>query len=70
MSFIFGRHHRYLRLLLSIGGWSFSKNFSNLVDPAHRTNFARSAVRILEDYGLDGLDVSNSSDLCGEMSAF
>jgi len=28
-----------------------------IVSPAHRTRFVHSAIRILEDYGLDGLDI-------------
>ena len=47
-------------MLLSIGGWTYSANFPNLVDPAHQKAFAVSAVKIVEDYGLDGLDVDVS----------
>lgn len=39
------------------GGWTFSSNFANLLNPSHRQTFARSAVQLLEDYGLDGLDI-------------
>ena len=28
-----------------------------VVSPAHRAEFVKSAVRLVEDYGLDGLDV-------------
>ncbi|KAJ9124751.1 hypothetical protein QFC24_003119 [Naganishia onofrii] len=49
--------NRNLKVLLSIGGWSYRENFKNLVNPAHRAEFARSAVSIVEDVGLDGLDI-------------
>ncbi|KAJ9103332.1 hypothetical protein QFC20_004809 [Naganishia adeliensis] len=49
--------NRNLKVLLSIGGWSYRENFRNLVNPAHRAEFARSAVAIVEDVGLDGLDI-------------
>jgi GH18 family chitinase len=44
--------------LLSIGGWSYRQNFAAPASrPEGRAEFARSAVRIVEDYGLDGLDI-------------
>ncbi|KAJ9116386.1 hypothetical protein QFC22_004827 [Naganishia vaughanmartiniae] len=49
--------NRNLKVMLSIGGWSYRENFKNLVNPAHRAEFARSAVSIVEDVGLDGLDI-------------
>lgn len=48
--------HRHLKLLLSIGGWSYSSNFRGMIDPAQRARFIESAVRLLADHGLDGLD--------------
>jgi len=47
-----------LKILISIGGWSWSKNFSDavLTDTA-RTAFAASAVEIVRKYNLDGVDI-------------
>lgn len=45
-------------MLLSIGGWTYSPSFHPVVvNPALRARFVESSVQILEDYGLDGLDV-------------
>jgi chitinase len=52
------KQHRHLKLLLSIGGWTYSPSFHPVVvSPSHRAEFVRSAVKLVEDYGLDGLDV-------------
>lgn len=49
-------HH--LKVLLSIGGWTYSSNFHPvIVNPALRSKFVASSIRLLEDHGLDGLDV-------------
>lgn len=49
--------NRHLKLLLSIGGWTFSSHFwPTLSNPQNRDTFATSAVQLLEDYGLDGID--------------
>jgi chitinase len=52
------QQNRHLKVLLSIGGWSYSPSFHPVVvNPQARYTFVQSAVRLLEDYGLDGLDV-------------
>ncbi len=47
-----------LKILISIGGWSWSENFSDavLTDSARRI-FAASSVAIMHNYGLDGVDI-------------
>lgn len=47
-----------LKILISIGGWSWSKNFSDAVLTAEgQKTFAKSAVDIMKKYELDGVDV-------------
>lgn len=47
-----------LKILISIGGWAWSENFSDAVlTEAARKKFAASAVDIMEKYHLDGVDI-------------
>ncbi len=47
-----------LKILISIGGWSWSKHFSDAVlTDSSRRLFAASAVGIVAAYGLDGVDI-------------
>jgi len=47
-----------LRILISIGGWTWSGNFSDAVlTPGSRAKFARTSVEIVRDYDLDGVDI-------------
>ncbi|MDK8181828.1 glycosyl hydrolase family 18 protein [Paenibacillus sp. UMB4589-SE434] len=50
--------HPHLKILLSVGGWSWSNRFSDTAaDPSARQNFANSAVTIIRTYGFDGIDI-------------
>lgn len=47
-----------LKILISIGGWKWSKNFSDAVlTDTSRQNFVTSAVAIVSKYNLDGIDI-------------
>jgi len=47
-----------LKILISVGGWTWSKNFSDAVlTDTSRLNFARSAVAIVSKYNIDGIDI-------------
>src|SRR6266487_1352182 len=47
-----------LKILISIGGWTWSKNFSDAVlSDTSTQNFASSAVSIVSKYNLDGIDI-------------
>lgn len=50
---------RNLKVLLSIGGWTYSQSghFGFVTSASSRANFVTSAVRFIEDYGFDGIDL-------------
>lgn len=47
-----------LKILISIGGWTWSKHFSDAVlTESSNRNFAKSAVEIVSNHHLDGVDI-------------
>jgi chitinase len=52
------RENPDLKIMISIGGWAWSENFSDAVlTDSSRKIFAESAVRIIQDHHLDGVDI-------------
>ncbi len=50
--------HPDLKIMISIGGWSWSENFSDAVlTESSREKFAKSSVGIIDDFQLDGVDI-------------
>lgn len=50
--------HPHLKTLISVGGWTWSNNFSDVaLTDASRTKFADSAVRFIREWGFDGVDL-------------
>ncbi len=52
------KRNKDLKLLISMGGWTWSKNFSDAVLTDTSTHaFAYSCIDIVADYNLDGVDI-------------
>ncbi|KAJ7905078.1 glycoside hydrolase superfamily [Mycena leptocephala] len=51
--------NRKLKVLLSIGGWTYSQDghFGFVTNAAARATFVSNAVKMIEDYGFDGIDL-------------
>lgn len=48
---------RNFKVLLSVGGWTYSQSghFGFVTSASARTTFVNDAVKLIEDYGLDGM---------------
>lgn len=62
--------HPELRTLLSVGGWTWSKDFSNVALTAtSRATFVDSCVELMDMYGFDGLDVDWEYPVAGGLAS-
>ncbi|WVW85446.1 hypothetical protein I302_107484 [Kwoniella bestiolae CBS 10118] len=59
--YLMKKHNRNLKVMLSIGGSKYSSAFENIEYIHWRNTFVQSAVKIVEDCGLDGIDVDFES---------
>jgi chitinase len=52
------RQHPHLRILISVGGWTWSNNFSDAaLTPESRRRFTDSAIAFVRRHDIDGVDI-------------
>jgi len=51
------KKYPHLKTILSVGGWVFSTNFSQAVQPSNHQRFVKTATDLMIKYGFDGIDL-------------
>jgi GH18 family chitinase len=64
------KEHPHLKVLLSVGGWTWSAKFSDVAkDDGGRETFAQSCLDMIEKYGFDGIDIDWEYPVEGGLSS-